>query len=160
VSTTTLSAADVRRTVEAVRDPGMEPLSVGDLGMLTAVRIDDGRVEVDLVPTFTSCPATTMIRDDVEAAVRALPEVDDVTVRFVADIVWSPDRITDEGRSKLRDYAISVPERGGRLAQLAGTPCPICGSTATLVDSPFGPTPCRSTLYCQTCRNPFEAVKE
>lgn len=152
--------AEVRPVVDAVPDPGFEPLTVGDLGMVADVRVAGASVEVDLVPTFTSCPATALIRDDVEAAVRGLPGVEDVTVRFVSGIVWSPDRITDEGRTKLRDYAISVPARAPRLARLAGTPCPICSSTATLVDSAFGPTPCRSTLYCQTCKNPFEALKE
>jgi ring-1,2-phenylacetyl-CoA epoxidase subunit PaaD len=148
--------ADVRAAVEAVADPGFEPLTVGDLGMLADVRMDGDRVEVDLVPTFTSCPATALIRADVEQVVRSLGAVD-VRVRFVADVVWSPERISPAGRAKLAGYAITVPRR---RADLAGTPCPICGSTATLVDSPFGPAPCRSTLYCQDCKNPFEAVKE
>jgi ring-1,2-phenylacetyl-CoA epoxidase subunit PaaD len=159
VSTATqVTEALVREAVEAVRDPGMDPMTVGDLGMLVDVRVDGGRVEVDLVPTYTSCPATVLIRGDVEAAVRGLPGVEEATVGFVADVVWTPDRITQEGRDKLADYAVAHPGPR-RIGRLAGMPCPVCGSTQTVVDSPFGPTPCRSTLYCKECRNPFEAIK-
>jgi ring-1,2-phenylacetyl-CoA epoxidase subunit PaaD len=157
-ATTQVTEQQVRDTVEAVRDPGMDPVTVGDLGMLVDVRSQGARVEVDLVPTYMSCPATALIRADVEQAVRALPGVEAAEVRFVTDLVWTPDRITQEGRDKLAEFAVAHPGPR-RIGRLAGMPCPVCGSTQTVVDSPFGPTPCRSTLYCKDCRNPFEAIK-
>jgi ring-1,2-phenylacetyl-CoA epoxidase subunit PaaD len=41
----------------------------------------------------------------------------------------------------------------------APRPCPYCGSTDTVLDSPFGPTPCRDVRSCRSCRQPFEAFK-
>ena len=37
--------------------------------------------------------------------------------------------------------------------------CPYCGSTDTKLENIFGPTPCRSIRYCESCRQPFEQFK-
>ena len=37
--------------------------------------------------------------------------------------------------------------------------CPYCGSTDTRLDNLFGPTPCRSVRYCESCKQPFEQFK-
>ena len=37
--------------------------------------------------------------------------------------------------------------------------CPFCGSKDTELESAFGPTLCRTTHFCRSCRNPFEAFK-
>jgi len=170
VSVTPLpSPADVRAALDMVPDPEMPPVSIGDLGMVVDVSVHGGQVDISLVPTFSGCPATAVIREDVARAVAALDGVEEVTVRFVRDVVWEPGRITAEGRRKLSEYGIAPPGSGQRLPsgpgllQIGGAPpgvrCPLCGSRDTVTDSPFGPTPCRSANYCRACRNPFEAIK-
>jgi ring-1,2-phenylacetyl-CoA epoxidase subunit PaaD len=37
--------------------------------------------------------------------------------------------------------------------------CPYCNSTQTKLENIFGPTPCRSLRYCESCRQPFEQFK-
>lgn len=161
-----LTPADVHDALGRVPDPEMPPVSVAELGMVVDVRLDeraDGtRVEVDLVPTYSGCPATAVIREDVVAAVGALEGVAGVEVRFVNHVTWTPERITPEGREKLRAFGIAPPGSGlgPALVGLGGVTCPLCSSRNTVADSPFGPTPCRSTHYCRDCRNPFEAVKD
>lgn len=163
---TRIGPDDVRAAIAGVPDPEMPPVSVADLGMVVDVRVrpaDGGaRVEVDLVATFSGCPATREIRTDVAAAVGALDGVADVDVRFVRHVTWTPERISDAGRDKLRAFGIAPPGsgQGTTLVTLGGLTCPLCGSRDTVGDSPFGPTPCRSTHYCRACRNPFEAVKD
>lgn len=178
MSTTTVVDADaVRRAVESVPDPELPPVTVGMLGMVEDVTISgDGAVTVDLLPTWSGCPATDAIRDDVEDAVRAVDGVRDVEVRFRFDPPWSVDRIDDEGREALRSFGITPPDRRGGAAPVTavevpdgvtplpvtGRPartCPYCGSADTTLDSPFGPTPCRSIHFCEACRQPFEAFK-
>ena len=171
----------VRAVIDTVPDPEMPPVTVGDLGMVHDVRVlparnassgepaSGARVEVDLLPTFSGCPATQVIGDDVARAVGALHGVAEVAVCFSFDEPWTPERITDRGRQRLRRFGIAPPEAaqaprgclpgGGLALAQAGTRCPVCGSSDTVLDSPFGPTPCRSTHYCNDCRNPFEAVK-
>lgn len=153
------SPEDVRAVLDVVPDPEMPPVSIGELGMVVEVRVDGGRVEVDLVPTFSGCPAIAVIREDVERALRPLAGVDEVEVRFVRDVVWDPERITFAGRRKLAEFGIAPPGSGQTLLGIGGVKCPLCGSRDTVADSPFGPTPCRATNYCRGCRNPFEVIK-
>jgi ring-1,2-phenylacetyl-CoA epoxidase subunit PaaD len=158
-TTVAVTPEAVRAALDTVPDPEMPSVSVAELGMVVDVRVHGRRVEVDLVATFSGCPATAVIREDVTAAVRTMHGVDDVAVRFVTSVVWDPERISGAGCAKLRAFGIAPPGSGQQLVQLGTVACPVCGSRNTSVDSPFGPTPCRSTHYCHACRNPFEAIK-
>jgi ring-1,2-phenylacetyl-CoA epoxidase subunit PaaD len=171
--------AAVRRAVEAVADPELPPVTIGMLGMVHDLAVaPDGHVEVVLLPTYSGCPATEMIERDVVSALGAVPGVSGVRVRFTFDPPWTADRIDEVGRDRLRDFGITPPggpvpgalrpdgrptlplvERPRDAADRAPRPCPYCGSTDTVLDSPFGPTPCRDVRSCRTCRQPFEAFK-
>ncbi|MBA3620936.1 MAG: DUF59 domain-containing protein, partial [Euzebyales bacterium] len=72
----------------------MPPVSVAELGMVTDVRVHGDRVEVDLVPTYSGCPATAVIREETARAVQGMDGVGSVEVRFVNTVVWEPERIT------------------------------------------------------------------
>lgn len=157
------STDEVRAAINTVPDPEMPPISVAELGMVVAVSVtpsDTGaRVDIVLVPTFSGCPATALIRTDVVAAVQRLDGVAGVNVTFTNHVTWTADFITTQGREKLREFGIAPPGSGQTLVQLGGVRCPICASRNTVPDSPFGPTPCRDTHFCNDCRNPFEALK-
>ncbi len=159
------SPSDVHAVLDTVPDPEMPPVTVAELGMVVDVRVtgDPACVEVDLVATFSGCPAIAVIREEVTRAVAAMPGVERVDVRFVSTVVWEPDRITLPGRRKLAEFGIAPPGSGQVLLQIGSPPravtCPLCGSNDTVADSAFGPTPCRSSSYCNACRNPFEVIK-
>jgi ring-1,2-phenylacetyl-CoA epoxidase subunit PaaD len=159
----------VRAAVEAVPDPELPPVTIGMLGMVHDVSVEGGDVRIELLPTFSGCPATEMIERDVVAAVGAVDGVDTVRVRFRYDPPWTAERIDDEGRERLREFGIAPP--GGEVAgvrpdgrptlpvAVVARPCPYCGSEDTVQESPFGPTPCRDLRFCATCQQPFEAFK-
>lgn len=168
----------VRRAVESVPDPELPPVTIGMLGMVHDLDVaPDGSVRVELLPTFSGCPATEMIERDVVAAVAAVAGVREVVVRFRFDPPWTPDRIDATGRERLREFGIAPPggpvhgavaPEGRRTLPLALAPasaeaaartCPYCGETDTVKDSSFGPTPCRDVRYCNACQQPFEAFK-
>jgi ring-1,2-phenylacetyl-CoA epoxidase subunit PaaD len=152
-----------------VHDPEIPPLAITDLGIVKEVRVEDGRVEVDLLPTFVGCPALDAIREDATQAALDAAGEREVVVRFVYDPPWTSDRITPEGREALRSYGLTPPGEGGHrstfipLAALERTEgavtCPFCGSDDTVMESAFGPTLCRTTHFCRACRNPFEGFK-
>ncbi|HEX2029154.1 MAG TPA: 1,2-phenylacetyl-CoA epoxidase subunit PaaD [Nitriliruptorales bacterium] len=174
---TAVDPAALRRAVEAVTDPELPPLTIRMLGMLHTLRCDDtGHVRVELLPTFSGCPATDVIGGEVERAVRRVGGVTGVTVRFLFDPPWTPDRIDEAGRAALRAFGITPPGEVVRSVALDGVRdrhrlplageavaprvCPYCGSGDTQTDTVFGPTPCRSIHFCRGCRQPFEAFKD
>jgi ring-1,2-phenylacetyl-CoA epoxidase subunit PaaD len=167
VSVTTVEDR-VREALTAVKDPEIPACSVIDLGMVERVAVGEGRIEVDLLPTFVGCPAKDIIGEDVSAALGEVADGREVRVRFVHDPPWTTDRITDEGRARLREYGIAPHwDRPGTdgpvvvpLLSVSGVPCPYCGSVETMMESAWGPTPCRTQHWCRSCRNPFEGFKE
>jgi len=157
-------------TVEAVwealaeiPDPEIPVISLVDLGVVKSVEIEGEHVRVEFTPTFMGCPALEAMKGQMEAAIAGLGAESRVDV--VLDDSWSTDRITAEGREKLRvaGFAPPTPRAAGpsTLVQLRSKAfrCPYCNSTETRLDNIFGPTPCRSVRYCESCRQPFEQFK-
>lgn len=162
--------AALRQAAAEVADPEIPVLTIADLGILRDVRFGaDGVAEVVLTPTYSGCPATEAIRQDVLARTRTV----DPQARVVIELApaWTTDWITEAGRTKLRDYGIAPPRptrtgpvavRLGRPAARADQPvahCPRCGSADTELVSQFGSTPCKSLRRCRSCAEPFDEFK-
>lgn len=154
-----VTEALVYEVLGRVADPEIPAVSVLDLGIIEGVRVVGDAVEVTCLPTFVGCPALDVIREDIEAALDAIGTRP--TVKFVYQPPWTTDRITDEGKRKLEEYGLAPPDRKPQVSLTLLSPgrCPYCGSTETVLESPFGPTACRATCYCSACRNPYEKFK-
>ena len=154
----------VRDALAEVHDPEIPACSITELGMVERVEVTEAGVEVDLLPTFVGCPAKDLIEEDVTAALRPVAGERNVRIRFVHDPPWTTDRITDEGKARLREVGIAPQWTAGpvpiQLMQKATVRCPFCGSSETAMESAWGPTPCRTQHFCSACRNPFEGFKE
>ena len=146
-----------------IPDPEIPVISIVDLGVVRDVAVENGTVRVEFTPTFLGCPALEVMRDAMSARIAELGAEPEVEV--VLDDSWSTDRITPEGREKLRESGFAPPsprQAGGpQLVQLQSKAfrCPYCNSTETRLENIFGPTPCRSLRYCESCRQPFEQFK-
>jgi metal-sulfur cluster biosynthetic enzyme len=81
------------------RDKG---ISVVDMGLLHRAEIDAGSARIELILTSGWCPFATAVLGDIEAAVCSLAGVDRATVELVWHEPWSPDRLSDSARAKLR----------------------------------------------------------
>jgi ring-1,2-phenylacetyl-CoA epoxidase subunit PaaD len=152
----------VRAALAELADPEIPSVSIVDLGMVDEVRVGDDAIHVVLLPTFVGCPALELIRTAVEARLGAFERPLDV--RFEFRVPWTSDRITAEGRDKLRTSGFAPPSPAPPgapvLVQLAApVACPHCGSPRTVLESAFGPTQCRAIYHCTACRQPFEAFK-
>ena len=158
-----VTAAEVWDALREVADPEIPTISVVDLGVVREVDVEGNRVRVQFTPTMLGCPALEAMREGMEEAIRRLGAEPEVEVRH--DDPWTTDRITPEGREKLREsgFAPPAPRQAGpvQLLQLQSGAfrCPYCGSTDTRLENIFGPTPCRSIRYCGDCRQPFEQFK-
>jgi ring-1,2-phenylacetyl-CoA epoxidase subunit PaaD len=157
-----VSEAEVWEALAEVLDPEIPVISVVDLGVVRDVRVEDEHVHVEFTPTFLGCPALEAMRAQMSERIARLGAKAEVEV--VLDDSWSTDRITPEGRKKLREAGFAPPTprgEGPTLVQLQsnGFRCPYCGSRDTTLENIFGPTPCRSLRYCRGCRQPFEQFK-
>ena len=158
-----VTAESVWDALAEIPDPEIPVISLVELGVVRQVEVEGSRVRVDFTPTFLGCPALEVMRDAMDAHIRELGAEPDV--RVVVDDSWSTDRITPEGREKLREAGFAPPAPREAAAptlvqlQRGAFKCPYCGSTKTRLENMFGPTPCRSLRYCESCRQPFEQFK-
>jgi ring-1,2-phenylacetyl-CoA epoxidase subunit PaaD len=158
-----VTEAAVWDALAAIPDPEIPVISLVDLGVIRSVDTSRDQVRIEFTPTFLGCPALEVMKGAIEQRVRELgaePQVD-----VVLDDSWSTDRITPAGREKLRAAGFAPPRpreaTAPKLVQLQSAVfrCPYCGSTETRLENIFGPTPCRSLRYCESCRQPFEQFK-
>ena len=154
-----------------VADPEIPAVSVVELGVIGGFAFESRpeggeRLIVKLLPTFVGCPAVDVMQQQIGERLRALDLVDEVRVDVSFAEPWTSDRITPEGRAKLRESGFAPPVRIGPSFTgeelqviLATAECPYCGSQNTTLENPFGPTLCRAIYHCADCRQPFEQFK-
>jgi len=155
--------AQIWEALEEIPDPEIPVVSLVDLGVIRSVDVANGHVRIEFTPTFLGCPALEFMKRAMEEKVAELGAEPEVEV--ISDDSWSTDRITPAGREKLRAAGFAPPApreaTAPKLLQLQANVfrCPYCGSTGTRLENIFGPTPCRSLRYCESCRQPFEQFK-
>lgn len=157
-----LDAAAVRAALAEVADPEIPVVSIIDLGMVGEIQVGPDEIRVELLPTFVGCPALELIRSAIEQRLGVFERP--VDVRFEYRVPWTSDRITSEGRERLRASGFAPPAPAQPevplLIQLSSpVPCPNCGSLRTVLENAFGPTRCRTIHHCTACRQPFEGFK-
>ncbi len=148
--------ASAWRALGLVEDPEIPALSLVDLGIVRFVGTDtDGVLQVGISPTYTGCPATEVIRQLIERALKDA-RVGPVAVIPVLSPAWSSEWISSEGRRKLAAYGIVPPRDADSSRPIA---CPRCHSEDTECISRFGSTPCKALHRCRQCLEPFEYFK-
>jgi ring-1,2-phenylacetyl-CoA epoxidase subunit PaaD len=161
-----LTLEDVWEALAEVPDPEIPVVSVVDLGLVHTVELDGELLRVELLPTFVGCPALELIRRSVADRLAGLAPRVEVEMTFA--VPWTSDRITPDGRRKLRQSGFAPPGPAGAgdarplFATIPMRPtaaCPWCGSADTALENLFGPTLCRTMFWCNHCRQPFEQFK-
>jgi len=158
-----VAEAQVWEALEEIPDPEIPVVSLVDLGVIRSVDVANGHVRIEFTPTFLGCPALEVMKRAMEEKVAELGAEPEVEV--ISDDSLSTVRITPAGREKLRAAGFAPPApreaTAPKLVQLEAKAfrCPYCGSTETRLENIFGPTPCRSLRYCESCRQPFEQFK-
>ena len=152
----------VMAALDEVPDPEIPAVSIVELGMIAGIDVTTDEIVVELLPTFVGCPALEVIQASVASRLAEFGRPVRVNVSFATP--WSSDRISPEGREKLRGSGFAPPPavRPGRgLPMLGAAPveCPYCGSMETTLENVFGPTQGRSIRHCTDCRQPFESFK-
>jgi len=163
----TLTREAVWEALAEVPDPEIPVVSVVDLGLVHTVELDGERLRVELLPTFVGCPALELIRRSVADRLAGMAPRVEVEMTFA--VPWTSDRVTPDGRRKLRQSGFAPPgpaavvgDARPLFATIAMRPtatCPWCGSADTTLENLFGPTLCRTMFWCNRCHQPFEQFK-
>lgn len=160
VTTTALTAEDVRDVLASVTDPEIPVLTIEDMGILRSIDFaPDGSVVVTITPTYSGCPAMEVIASDiVDALDRAGAGATVVTSLSPA---WTTDWMSKSGRQKLAEFGIAPPDRlaDDPLSLVEEVRCPNCASTDVKVVSEFGSTACKRMMVCSQCLEPFDHFK-
>lgn len=154
---------DIYTHLATVSDPEVPVLSILDLGIVCDVHIDEHEtVTVTITPTYSGCPAMDVIAMNIRMALLS-QGIKKVNIENRLSPAWTTDRMTEEGKRKLKEYGIAPPQRKSTdklgLFEDETVPCPRCGSEDTEMTSRFGATSCKSLYRCRSCHEPFEHFK-
>lgn len=151
--TTRPTIADIWGWLADVPDPEIPVISLVDLGIIRDVQWQGDTLEITVTPTYSGCPATSIITFEIEAAVRARG-IENLSLKRQIAPPWTTDWMSDAGRAKLETYGIAPPQPAGGPSR-----CPHCQSTAVEKISQFGSTPCKAQWRCTDCLEPFDYFK-
>lgn len=148
-----LSEEQIWAWLDEVPDPEIPVISVVDLGVVRGVSLAGDAVKLTITPTYSGCPAMSVIAMDIETALakRGVPAVQ---IETQIAPPWTTDWLSDKGRAQLESYGIAPPQAAGGPSR-----CPHCQSTAVERVSQFGSTPCKAQWRCQSCLEPFDYFK-
>ena len=77
-------------------------ISVVDMSLIESIKIEDRLVRIEMVLKTGWCPFASRLLGMVEEEVGALPMVEGVDVDVVWDLAWTPQRMSESAREKLR----------------------------------------------------------
>jgi len=100
VAAPTVTLDQARLALRRVKDPELN-LNIVDLGLVYDIRVEGAVVTIDMSLTSPGCPSGPQIFGEVEEAVKAIPEVETVTVNLVWSPPWTPERIEPRVRAYL-----------------------------------------------------------
>ncbi len=139
--------------LDRVPDPEIPVISLVDLGVIRDLAWRGDTLEVSVTPTYSGCPATTIINMDIETALRG-HGIDKLRLKRRLSPPWTTDWLSDKGRARLEAYGIAPPQPAGGPDR-----CPHCRGTQLERLSQFGSTPCKAQWRCRDCLEPFDYFK-
>lgn len=147
-----------------IPDPEVPAISIVDLGVVRAVRVENEKVFIDITPTYTGCPALKLMEENIREALNEIGV--EVEIKLIYKPAWTTEWMSEATKQKLKEYGIAPPEKitFEHLHPFGNTnkekvKCPFCNSENTSLTSQFGSTACKALYFCDGCHQPFEHFK-
>lgn len=97
----TIIEAQVIETLRTIFDPEI-PVNVYELGLIYVVEVSDsGAVMVRMTLTSPHCPAVQSMPAEIEAKVKAIAGVTEVSIDLVWDPPWDQSKMSEAARLQL-----------------------------------------------------------
>lgn len=145
------SLEQVWEWLSEIPDPEIPVISITDLGIVRDVQWQDDTLLVTVTPTYTGCPATRVINEDITNHLK-FRGVERISLQRRLSPAWTTDWLSRNARQKLEEYGIAAP-----TTKIIA--CPRCRSEDTECVSQFGSTPCKASYRCLSCLEPFDYFK-
>ena len=149
-----VSPTQIWQWLAEVPDPEIPVISVVDLGIVRDVRWDNDELVVSVTPTYSGCPATSAIAEDIKSLLKSRG-IDRLRLETRLSPPWTTDWISEAGKERLCEFGIAPPVPRSD----ASIECPRCNSVNTAKVSEFGSTPCKAQYQCRDCLEPFDLFK-
>ena len=92
------------QTLKTCYDPEI-PVDIFELGLIYEISIDDNAdVNVKMTLTSPACPVAGSLPPEVEAKLRAMPEVNNVKIELVWNPPWDRDMMSEVAKVELGMY--------------------------------------------------------
>ena len=98
---------EILEELESVHDPEI-PVNIVDLGLIYDMEFDGGHVDIDMTLTSMGCPTADSIMREVELTAEQVDGVESVDVELVWQPPWTPEKVSDEGRTQLNAMGINI----------------------------------------------------
>ncbi|MBL6429138.1 MAG: phenylacetate-CoA oxygenase subunit PaaJ [Maritimibacter sp.] len=139
--------------LDTIPDPEIPAITLTDLGIIRDVGWNGDTCVVTVTPTYSGCPATSLINMEIETALRE-HGLERIELKRQLSPAWTTDWMSQRGREKLEKYGIAPPKPAGGPDK-----CPNCASSNVEKLSQFGSTPCKAQWRCKDCLEPFDYFK-
>lgn len=89
---------DIIKQLSTVIDPELN-IDIVNLGLIYEIDLDeDGICLINMTLTTPACPLTGYLIDNINKAVKKVPEVNNVDVEFVWYPVWTPQKMSEAAK--------------------------------------------------------------
>ncbi len=124
----TVSAQAIENSLKQCMDPEV-PLNIVEMGLIYGIDVaENNDVHIKMTMTTQGCPLHETLVQDATRYAKKVPGVNNVNVEIVWDPPWSMDKMTEEGKIKIKNmgaaglntpapinYEIALPQCVGKL---------------------------------------------
>ena len=93
--------------LKQIFDPEI-PINIYDLGFIYSVDINEDKVHIQMTLTVPGCPMHQILTREVKERIGKVEGVSEVEVELTFEPRWSVERISEEGKQKLREMGYRI----------------------------------------------------
>ena len=125
----TISAQAIEDSLKQCMDPEV-PLNIVEMGLIYGIDVTENNdVNIKMTMTTQGCPLHETLVQDATRYAKKVPGVNNVKIDIVWEPAWSMDKMTEEGKLKIKNmgasmntpapinYEIALPQGVGKLVQ-------------------------------------------